>query len=161
MRNHRRPSGVVMRMGGCDRPRGGMNRQVGLAGWLIATRYRVRGISGTTTGRAFVTATSSRGPLVYFHSVMEFVDGNCGAGCQAIDLGCGGADSQGLLARCWLMFVPDAEPQSNADDLILKLGSTALRGRCRRRVAWPRLPLPSSRSGRTGPQRCQAPRAHR
>ncbi|MCL1592951.1 MAG: class I SAM-dependent methyltransferase [Actinomycetia bacterium] len=61
----------------------------------------------------FLEATTSRGPLEYFHSAMEFVDGNRGKGRQAIDLGCGGgADTRGLLARGWRVLAVDAEPEA-------------------------------------------------
>ena len=62
---------------------------------------------------AFCEATSTRGPLEYFHSAMEFVDGNVGAGRRAIDVGCGGgADARDLLSRGWKVFALDAEPAS-------------------------------------------------
>jgi tellurite methyltransferase len=62
---------------------------------------------------AFLEATTSRGPLEYFHSAMAFVDGHRGAGRQAIDLGCGGgADTRLLLARGWRVFAVDAEPHA-------------------------------------------------
>jgi SAM-dependent methyltransferase len=62
---------------------------------------------------AFCEATSTRGPLEYFHSAIEYVDGNVGAGRQAIDVGAGGgADTRGLLARGWNVFALDAEPTS-------------------------------------------------
>ena len=61
----------------------------------------------------FLEATTSRGPLEYFHSAMAFVDGHKGAGRQAIDLGCGGgADTRLLLARGWRVFAVDAEPRA-------------------------------------------------
>jgi SAM-dependent methyltransferase len=66
---------------------------------------------------AFAAATAGRGPLEYFQSAMEFVDGNRGAGRQAIDLGCGGgADTRALLARGWRVLAVDAEP--GADRLV-------------------------------------------
>jgi len=44
---------------------------------------------------------------------MAFVDGNRGAGRQAIDMGCGGgADARGLLARGWRVLAIDAEPEA-------------------------------------------------
>jgi tellurite methyltransferase len=62
---------------------------------------------------SFLEATTSRGPLEYFHSAMSFVDGHRGAGRQAVDLGCGGgADTRLLLARGWRVFAVDAEPQA-------------------------------------------------
>jgi tellurite methyltransferase len=61
----------------------------------------------------FLEATTSRGPLEYFHSAMAFVDGHKGAGRQAIDLGCGGgADTRLLLARGWKVLAVDAEPRA-------------------------------------------------
>lgn len=61
----------------------------------------------------YLDATTSRGPLEYFHSAMTFVDGDRGAGRQAIDLGCGGgADARLLLARGWNVFAVDAEPRA-------------------------------------------------
>lgn len=61
----------------------------------------------------FLEATTSRGPLEYFHSAMSFVDGHRGGGRQAIDLGCGGgADTRLLLARGWRVFAVDAEPRA-------------------------------------------------
>ena len=62
---------------------------------------------------AFIEATATRGPYEFFHSAMEFVDGNRGAGRQAIDLGCGGgADTRNLLARGWQVLAVDAEPEA-------------------------------------------------
>lgn len=62
---------------------------------------------------AFIEATATRGPYEFFHSAMEFVDGNKGAGRQAIDLGCGGgADTRSLLARGWRVLAVDAEPEA-------------------------------------------------
>jgi SAM-dependent methyltransferase len=62
---------------------------------------------------AFLAATTSRGPLEYFHSAMAFVDGHRGAGRQAVDLGCGGgADTRLLLASGWRVFAVDAEPEA-------------------------------------------------
>ncbi len=61
----------------------------------------------------FGATTAGRGPLEYFHSAMEYVDGNDAKGRQAIDLGCGGgADSRALLARGWKVLAVDAEPGS-------------------------------------------------
>jgi len=61
----------------------------------------------------FLDATTSRGPLEYFHSAMAFIDGHRGAGRQAIDLGCGGgADTRLLLARGWRVLAVDAEPRA-------------------------------------------------
>jgi SAM-dependent methyltransferase len=61
----------------------------------------------------FLEATTSRGPLEYFHSAMSFVDGHRGAGRQAVDLGCGGgADTRLLLARGWNVCAVDAEPRA-------------------------------------------------
>lgn len=62
---------------------------------------------------AFCEATATRGPLEYFHSAMEFVNGNVGRGRLAIDVGTGGgADARGLLSRGWRVFALDAEPAS-------------------------------------------------
>jgi SAM-dependent methyltransferase len=62
---------------------------------------------------AFCEATASRGPLEYFHSAMEYVNGNVGAGRLAIDVGTGGgADARDLLSRGWRVFALDAEPAS-------------------------------------------------
>jgi SAM-dependent methyltransferase len=61
----------------------------------------------------FLDATTSRGPLEYFHSAMAFVDGHRGGGRQAVDLGCGGgADARLLLARGWRVFAVDAAPRA-------------------------------------------------
>jgi tellurite methyltransferase len=62
---------------------------------------------------AFCEATTNRGPLEYFHSAMEYVDGSVGLGRQAIDVGSGGgADTINLLSRGWRVFSLDAEPAS-------------------------------------------------
>jgi len=62
---------------------------------------------------AFCEATATRGPLEYFHSAMEYVDGTVGAGRLAIDVGTGGgADARDLLSRGWRVFALDAEPAS-------------------------------------------------
>lgn len=62
---------------------------------------------------AFCEATATRGPLEYFHSAVEFVDGNRGAGRLAIDVGCGGgADTRDLLARGWRVIAVDSSPSS-------------------------------------------------
>jgi len=62
---------------------------------------------------AFCEATATRGPLEYFHSAVEFVDGNRGAGRLAIDVGCGGgADARDLLARGWRVIALDSSPSS-------------------------------------------------
>ena len=62
---------------------------------------------------SFLEATTSRGPLEYFHSAMAFVDGHKGAGRQAVDLGCGGgSDTRLLLARGWSVLAVDAEPRA-------------------------------------------------
>jgi SAM-dependent methyltransferase len=59
---------------------------------------------------AFCEATASRGPLEYFHSAMEYVDGGLGAGRLAIDVGSGGgADVLNLLSRGWNVVALDAE----------------------------------------------------
>jgi hypothetical protein len=62
---------------------------------------------------AFCEATATRGPLEYFHSAMEYVDGSLGAGRQAIDVGSGGgADVLNLLSRGWNVLALDAEVAS-------------------------------------------------
>ncbi len=62
---------------------------------------------------AFIEATATRGPYEFFHSAMEFVDGNRGAGRLAVDLGCGGgADTRSLLVRGWRVVAVDAEPHA-------------------------------------------------
>jgi hypothetical protein len=62
---------------------------------------------------AFCEATSTRGPLEYLHSAIEYVEGNVGAGRQAIDVGAGGgADARDLLSRGWKVCAIDSEPAS-------------------------------------------------
>ena len=62
---------------------------------------------------AFCEATTTRGPLEYFHSAMEYVNGNIGEDRLAIDVGTGGgADARGLLSRGWRVVALDAEPAS-------------------------------------------------
>ena len=62
---------------------------------------------------AFCEATAARGPLEYFHSAMDYVNGSVGASRQAIDVGSGGgADTLNMLARGWRVFALDAEPSS-------------------------------------------------
>jgi hypothetical protein len=62
---------------------------------------------------AFCEATSTRGPLEYLHSAIEYVEGNVGAGRQAIDVGSGGgADARDLLSRGWKVCAIDSEPAS-------------------------------------------------
>ncbi|GBE25678.1 hypothetical protein BMS3Bbin02_01966 [bacterium BMS3Bbin02] len=74
-------------------------------------RFQTDPESADDSWAAFAAATSGRGPLEYFHSAMDFVDGNNGRGRQAIDLGCrGGADTRALLSRGWRVFAMDAEP---------------------------------------------------
>lgn len=62
---------------------------------------------------AFCEATASRGPLEYFHSAMEYVNGDKGGGRRAIDVGSGGgADVLNLLSRGWNVVALDSEAAS-------------------------------------------------